>query len=148
MEKQLSGLQLFLHYILPCLEGKLLKNLMLIEDYDRFIFHIQDKTDPSPEFLEQHFPDAVRSYRETCGRESVEANFSFASVAKHWRYNHGHEGNCAVKIATVLSVTGVRVSVISDGKTFDVVNFFGLPLKPETMPTVSTHLGAVIEIIE
>jgi len=140
---EISGLLLFLRYAWPCADEKLRTGKITLEDYERLKLFVENNMQPDLALMEYCFLTAFREYCETCTKLNIDANLSFESVSKHWRYHHNHEGNCAVKMLTVVGING---QMVATGLAKPFVNFYDLQL--EIVDTISVHRGVVIEKIE
>jgi hypothetical protein len=100
----MTGLLLFLRYASPCIEFQTRKGNIEPKDRDRLLAHLENNTSPSRRIMRRCFKGAVAGYHRTCKKMGIPADFSLGSVAHHWRYNHGHEGRCAVKFGEVEAV--------------------------------------------
>lgn len=112
---QTSGQFLFLMYASVCAEAKLAAKKISQDDYDKILWHLKEKIKPDIPFLEHCFPSAVNEYRETCAKEKTEIDFSYSSVANHWRHNHNppkHTGICAVKIGKIVSIISTTSNIL------------------------------------
>ena len=149
--EQLTGPQLFLRYAWPCAEDRLHAQLISQGDFEKLRWLILDKSEPDIYFLEHCFPKAVKSlkdFSETTGTTDTWLVWSFGNVAKFWRHNHGsgqgHDGDCAVTVGIVLSVTLTHNLLISSNdKTFYVPNIYRIPL--EKKDQIYIHRKIVIE---
>jgi len=127
MEK-LTGPQLFLRYAFPCAEGKLHANQINQAEFESLESFIKNGGEPEIFLLQKCFPNAakdLKTFSEARDREM----WATRTVAKLWRYHHGHNGDCAVKIATVCSFVGdSAIQVISGSKVFTAFDTYGLGL--------------------
>jgi hypothetical protein len=144
---QLTGPQLFLRYAWPCAEDRLHIKLISQDDFEKLRWLILDKAEPEICFLEKCFPGAVKALKDfsfASGSTDIWSMWSFGNVAQFWRHNHGHNGDCAVTIGIVLSVTPTSNLLVDCGKkAFYVPNIYKLDLKKKDQ--VYLHRKIVIE---
>jgi hypothetical protein len=118
---QMSGPLRFLHFAGVCAEKRFLDGLIGKDDLEKIKWHLENKVKPEIEFLKRCFPNAA----------SKITDWSSASVADYWHNHHGHTGDCAVKVATVISVINAtgNVLLLCDGQHLYKPNIFKLDLK-------------------
>ena len=125
--EDISGLLLFLRYASPCIEFQTREGNITPENRERLLAHLRNNTNPTRALLKRCFRGAVSGYIQTCKELGVPADFAYESVAYHWRYNHGHEGRCAVKFGEV-EVVYPHVAVVKtesgSGQNFTFLNPF------------------------
>jgi hypothetical protein len=118
------------------------------DDFEKIQVILDDGMKPEISLLKRCFPKAVSDYLNCifCQEGGYEADFSYASVANHWRYHH--KGETPVNIATVISVLydGVHL-VVSDGKTVTVENPYNVSTRARGADRVAIHNKAIIEKI-
>ena len=145
-EETLTGRQIFMRFAGPCGEIRFLQGLITFEKFQEIDLYWLNNIEPSAEFLEECFPDAVKSYKEFCKKQGFEYNWSVTSVLNYWRYGHdeaqGHFGDCEVRLLTVLSIKGEIVDV---GLKYPVKNRVNIPLTPGDLVLVH-HRNIAIKI--
>lgn len=148
MEEQISGLKQFFRYVLPCLENLLLERKICQDDFDYAILLMRKNHEPELAFLEKCFKIPVKCYKEYCAERKISPDFSYESVSDFWQNHHGHDGDCAVKIGTVISVTFITSSVLVEcGKeNIYTPNIFNLDIKKNDKVTI--HKKILIQKIE
>lgn len=138
--EQLSGPQLFLRYAWPCANDRLHAGLINQRDFDELEILVKRSAEPGVILLALCFPNAVRELRNFASEDNM---WFSCEVEKFWRHNHGHEGDCAVRMLTVV---GIKGQMVATGLAKPFVNLYGLKL--EIVDTISVHRGVVIEKIE
>lgn len=141
MEKRLSGPQLFLRYAFPCVGDRLHAHLINRLNFELLKSLVKDGGEPRISLLRKCFPNAVKSL-ETFARIKKKKMWAIRTVAKFWRHHHGHEGDCAVRLLTVVAVDNVRLNA-SVEPGFTVKNFYALDLREGDK--VFIHRRVVIE---
>lgn len=129
MTEEMSGSLLFAMYGLPCLDHQVMTKKVKAEHAERLKKAVENKANPSKKLLRHCFQSALSNYRKFCRKNFLEMDFSFDSVAKYWRENHGHEGDCAVRIATVHLAGTDFVRAVIDGKDLPVINLYNFKLQ-------------------
>lgn len=142
MTGQLTGPQLFLRYAFPCAEEKLRSGRINQNTLDELGRIVKGDGLPNNFSLGYCFPNATKSLARFAEEKRKEM-WAFETVAEYWRYHHDHEGDCAVKIFTVV---GVRDNMVATGLAKPFINLYKLQL--EIVDTISVHRGVVIERID
>lgn len=143
MSKEISGPLLFLRYAFVCVEYQMLIGNIKPAKANLLKKHLADGTNPSKSLLNDCFRGAMQGYRESCKKNSCEANLSRASVIIYWRKNHGHTDDCAVTQVTICEINGNTISFMVGSKIFKAINFYNLDL--QISDTVYLHWRKVIE---
>jgi len=132
--EELDGPQFFLRFAWPCAENKLNAKKITNEEFFALGLLITQKLTPEIEFLEHCFPDATKHLK----------NWSREEVADYWHNRHGHEGDCAIKIATIKDLIDLKiVLVLCENNFFTAINFYDLNLQVDA--EVYLHHRVIIE---
>ncbi|MFH0804233.1 MAG: hypothetical protein V1896_01375 [Candidatus Zambryskibacteria bacterium] len=110
-EEYVSGLLLFLRFAGPCMEDLRLANKISEKDFQVLEKHLRNKTSPKISLLRKNFPNAVRNHL-ALSKAKEKKEWSSGTVYKTWRYHHGHESECAVRVGIVDFITNNIVFVV------------------------------------
>lgn len=123
------GLLLFYKYARPCLEHLEFTKKINPDDAEKIQEISEEKIEPSKSILKRCFKEAVSNYKKSCKKDGFEANFSPESVGNYWQHRHGHTGDCAVRIVTIVMIDEIgRIFATCDGKQIPVLNPYKLEL--------------------
>jgi len=139
MVDEISGPKLFLRYAFPCAEYRLHASLISQQDFDTLKLLAETGDEPETVFLEKCFPNAVKDLGEHAKLRDITNMWATKTVAQLWRYLHGHNNHCAVKL---LAVRGIRGQEIDVGLSFIVINLYNLDLRKGDLIFVHRHVVA------
>ncbi|MBT4849485.1 hypothetical protein HON36_01395 [Candidatus Parcubacteria bacterium] len=138
----MTGEQLFLRYAFPCVQAReIMGKISPKHSQELTTWAIQD-LQPTRRRLKFCFPHAFRALRQLA-RANNRQTWSLINVQDYWRSNHGHEGDCAVQLVTVVNLNKI-VTVNNGADQLPVVNLYGLHLR--VGDKVYTHKRCIVEL--
>jgi len=145
MPNKLTGSQLFLRYAFVCAEDKLRLGKISRGNFEQLKLAAENNLKINNSLLEYCFGDATQALRVFSEKRNVEI-WSFENVAKYWRHNHGHDGDCAVRstVVTAISPDNLSLQVILENKNFWVKNYYNLNV--QMGDSIYLHKRIAIEI--
>ena len=132
---------LFMRYAWVCAENKLRAGKISQEDFGNLKWLVENKMKPAPELLERCFPKAFRE------------SLNFPTVAEYWHQHQGSGGDCATKVAFVVSANKITLSVLMDceGTRLYKPNIYKLDLEKgdrvylhKLIPIEKVEQGAIV----
>ena len=139
----MTGGMLFLYYAFPCVQVREMMGKISPEHAQQLTFWVMQGLQPTRRRLKFCFPHAFLAMRQLA-RVNGQPTWSLANVQDYWHNHHGHEGDCAVQLVTVLVINNKTVTIDNGANQLVVINLYGLSL--QVGDQVYTHKRCIIEL--
>ncbi len=139
----MTGEQLFLYYAFPCVQAREIMGKISPEHSQQLTTWVKQGLQPTRRRLKFCFPHAFRALRRLAWANN-RPTWSLINVQDYWHNHHGHEGDCAVQLVTVVNLNKI-VTVDNSTGQLPVVNLYGLHLQVGSK--VRTHNRFIIEVV-